>query len=84
MLYARCASQFVGDFGNDFSDTLWCADKLILETILQDKFSYFKAEEGGVAVATATDDNAEIRNLDARLFEKSTCRYTSPKSFIIL
>jgi hypothetical protein len=42
---------------------------------LQDKFSYFKAEEGGVAVATATDDNAEIRNLDARLFEKSTCRY---------
>ena len=36
----------------------------------------FKAEEGGVAVATATDDNAEIRNLDARLFEKSTCRYT--------
>ena len=53
-----------------------CADKLILETILQDKFFYFKAEEGGVAVATATDDNAEIRNLDARLFEKSTCRYT--------
>ena len=50
-----------------------CTDKLILETILQDKFSYFKAEEGGVAVATATDDNAEIRNLDARLFEKSTC-----------
>ena len=84
MLYARYASQFVGDFGNDFSDTLWCADKLILETILQDKFSYFKAEEGGVAVATATDDNAEIRNLDARLFEKSTCRYTSPESFIML
>ncbi len=27
-------------------------------------------------MATATDDNAEIRNLDARLFEKSTCRYT--------
>ena len=52
-----------------------CTDKLILETILQDKFSYFKAEEGGVAVAKATDDNAEIRNLDARLFEKSTCRY---------
>ena len=26
-------------------------------------------------MATATDDNAEIRNLDARLFEKSTCRY---------
>ena len=50
-----------------------CTDKLILETILQDKFSYFKAEERGVAVATATDDNAEIRNLDARLFEKSTC-----------
>ena len=24
-----------------------CADKLILETILQDKFFYFKAEEGG-------------------------------------
>ena len=54
-----------------------CADKLILETILQDKFFYFKAEEGGVAVATATDDNAEIRNLDARLFEKSTCWHTS-------
>ena len=54
-----------------------CADKLILETILQDKFFYFKAEERGVAVATATDDNAEIRNLDARLFEKSTCWHTS-------
>ena len=27
-------------------------------------------------MATATDDNAEIRNLDARLFWKSTCRYT--------
>ena len=54
-----------------------CADKLILETILQDKFFYFKAEEGGVAVATATDDNAETRNLDARLFQKSTCWYTS-------
>ena len=54
-----------------------CADKLILETILQDKFFYFKAEERGVAVATATDDNAEIRNLDVRLFKKSTCRYTS-------
>ena len=49
-------------------DNNQCADKLILETILQDKFFYFKAEEGGVAVATATDDNAEIRNLDARLF----------------
>ncbi|WP_368259176.1 hypothetical protein, partial [Blautia wexlerae] len=56
-----------------------CADKLILETILQDKFFYFKAEEGGVAVTTATDDNAEIRNLDARLFEKSTCWHTSNK-----
>ena len=54
-----------------------CTDKLILETILQDKFSYFKAEERGVAVATATDDNAEIRNLDVRLFKKSTCWYTS-------
>ena len=53
-----------------------CTDKLILETILQDKFSYFKAEERGVAVATATDDNAEIRNLDARLFEKSICWHT--------
>ena len=53
-----------------------CTDKLILETILQDKFSYFKAEERGVAVATATDDNAEIRNLDVRLFKKSTCWYT--------
>ena len=50
-----------------------CTDKLILETILQDKFSYFKAEERGVAVATATDDNAEIRNLDVRLFKKSAC-----------
>ena len=29
-------------------------------------------------MATATDDNAEIRNLDARLFEKSTCRHTNP------
>ena len=53
-----------------------CADKLILKAILQDKFSYFKAEERGVAVATATDDNAEIRNLDVRLFKKSTCWYT--------
>ena len=44
-----------------------CADKLILETILQDKFSYFKAEEGGVAVATATDDNAEIRKFRRKI-----------------
>ena len=50
-----------------------CADKLILKAILQDKFSYFKAEERGVAVATSIDDNAEIRNLDVRLFKKSTC-----------
>ena len=28
-------------------------------------------------MATATDDNAEIRNLNARLFEKSTCWHTS-------
>ena len=28
-------------------------------------------------MATATDDNAEIRNLDARLFQKSTCWHTS-------
>ena len=56
-----------------------CADKLILETILQDKFSYFKAEERGVAVATSIDDNAEIRNLDVRLFKKSTCLYTGPQ-----
>ena len=28
-------------------------------------------------MATATDDNAEIRNLDVRLFKKSTCQYTS-------
>ena len=46
----------------------------------KDKFSYFKAEEGGVAVTTATDDNAEIRNLDARLFEKSTCWHTCQNS----
>ena len=42
MLYARYASQFVGDFGNDFSDTLWCADKLILETISQDRNKKFR------------------------------------------
>ena len=41
-----------------------CADKLILETILQDKFFYFKAEEGGVAVATAIDDNAAYKKSD--------------------
>jgi hypothetical protein len=40
---------------------------LILEAILQDKFSYFKAEEGGVAVATATDDNAEIRKFRRKI-----------------
>ena len=28
-------------------------------------------------MATATDDNAEIRNLDVRLFKKSTCWHTS-------
>ena len=49
------------------------------KTVQQDKFSYFKAEERGVAVATATDDNAEIRNLDVRLFKKSTCLYTGPQ-----
>ena len=26
-------------------------------------------------MATVTDDNAEIRNLDARLFKKLTCWY---------
>ena len=56
---------------------------MILEAILQDKFSYFKAEERGVAVATATDDNAEIRDLDVRLFKKSTCLHTSIAFFII-
>ena len=61
-----------------------CTDKLILETILQDKFSYFKAEEGGVAVATTTDDNAEIRNSDARLFEKSTCWHTGVAMEIVM
>jgi hypothetical protein len=40
---------------------------LILEAILQDKFSYFKAEKGGVAVATATDDNAEIRKFRRKI-----------------
>ena len=55
---------------------------MILETILQDKFFYFKAEEGGVAVATATDDNAEIKNLDARLFKKSTCWYTRKSNWL--
>ena len=28
-------------------------------------------------MVTATDDNTEIRNLDARLFKKSTCWHTS-------
>ena len=28
-------------------------------------------------MATATDANAEIRNLDVRLFKKSTCWHTS-------
>ena len=31
----------------------------------------------------ATDDNAEIRNLDARLFEKSTCWHTRYKTSLI-
>ena len=53
-----------------------CTDKLILETILQDKFSYFKAEERGVAVAAVTDDNAE-KNIDVKLFKKPTCWCTS-------
>mgnify|MGYP000286839180 CR=1 FL=1 len=37
-----------------------CADKLILETILQDKFFYFKSEEGNVAVTTATEFGQNI------------------------
>ena len=35
-------------------------------------------------MATATDDNAEIRNLDARLFEKSTCWHTRTVTAIII
>ena len=34
-------------------------------------------------MATATDDNAEIKNLDARLFKKSTCWYTNILSILI-
>ena len=34
-------------------------------------------------MATATDDNAEIRNLGAKLFEKSTCRHTSWKAMML-
>jgi hypothetical protein len=56
-----------------------CADKLILETILQDKFSYFKAEEGGVAVATATDDNAamEVSGKALHIHTIKLCRLTA-------
>ena len=59
-----------------------CTDKLILETILQDKFSYFKAEEGGVAVVTATDDNVEIRNnmIYDGISGKGTEKYEEEKS----
>ena len=54
-----------------------CADKLILETILQDKFFYFKAEEGGVAVATATDDNAADEKSDKSIWQLLNIRCTS-------
>jgi len=54
-----------------------CADKLILETILQDKFFYFKAEEGGVAVATATDDNAADEKSDKSIWRLLNIRCTS-------
>ena len=53
-----------------------CADKLILETILQDKFFYFKAEEGGVAVATATDDNAADEKSDKSIWRLLNIRCT--------
>ena len=33
-------------------------------------------------MATATDDNAEIKNLDARLFKKSTCWYTRKSNWL--
>ena len=36
----------------------------VLKDKLKDKFFYFKAEEGGVAVATATDDNAADEKSD--------------------
>ena len=53
-----------------------CTDKLILETILQDKFSYFKAEERGVAVATATDDKRGNKKFRRKIVQESTCWYT--------
>ena len=45
-------------------------------TIYDDSWSTY-SKSSTKSGNTATDDNAEIRNLDARLFEKSTCWHTS-------
>ena len=45
----------------------YCTNKLILEIIFPDKFLF-----QGVVVAITTNGNAEIRNLNVKLFRKST------------
>ena len=42
-----------------------------------DEFSVCKAAEGGVAVATLTDNNAADGNSDKSLVELWACQYTS-------
>ncbi len=55
----------------------WCTDKLMSLVIAQNEFSVCKAEEGDVAVATLTDDNAADGNSGKQLIQLSACRDTS-------
>jgi len=50
---------------------------LTFSIIAQNKFSVCKAEEGGDAVASLTDDNAADGNLGKKLCEMSMVQYTS-------
>ena len=54
----------------------WCADALALGIMTQNEFSVCKAEDGDVAVAALTDDNAADGNPGKSLAKMSVCRYT--------
>lgn len=56
---------------------LWFGVYHITGLYAQDKFSFCKAEKGGVAVATPTDDNAADGNLDKYRVRLIWRRYTS-------
>ncbi len=58
-------------------DLIKRTDKLMSISIAQSEFSVCKAEEGDVAVATLTDDNAVDGSSGKQLVWISACRYTN-------